>query len=139
MDKFNVEDYLKQELKLEKSDTVENFTMEFSPKDKCLIYILSQARKLLFIRHYEHHQNLKHISFSQVNPIDFYFSCDSSFVIFVLKDCKIQISPLNTEKGVISPYLLQCKDKLMVSISLNGKMIVVGSKSSLASYMIKLE
>lgn len=138
-DKFNLEDYLKQEIKREKADIVENFTMEFSPKDKSLVYILSQARKVLIIRHYEHHENVKHLFFNNVHPIDFYFSFDSSFILYVLKDNKLQISHINSEKGKLIDYLPHSREKLLVSISSNSKLVIIASKNTLASYDIKLE
>lgn len=139
MDKFNVEDYLKHELKVDQYDNVENFTMEFSSNERSLVYILSQARKVLLIRHYEHHQNLKQIFFKDSHPIDFSIAPDSSFVIYTLKDSKLQISNLNTEKGVVANYLLDSKEKLRVSISSNGKLVIVGSENSLAAYLISVE
>ncbi len=138
-DKFNVEDYFKQEMKREKADVVENFIMEFSPKDKSLVYILSQARKVIIIRHYEHHENVKQIFFNSVHPVDFRFAFDSSFIIYVLKDDRLQISPMNSEKGTIINYQPHSNERLLVSISNNSRLVLIASKNTLASYHIKLE
>ena len=110
--------------------------MEFSPKDKSLVYILSQARKIMIVRNYEQHLNLKKISFDNIQPINYAFAPDSSFVLYILKDNRLQISQIDSEKGRTSNYLLQTDEKLNFSISSNSKLIIISSKNTLTSYMI---
>ena len=135
-EKFNVEEYFKYEAKLDKVDIIENFVMEFSPNDKSIVYILSQARKTMLVRNYEQHNNLKSISFDNCQPIDYAFAPDNSFVLYFLKDNKLKISPIGSDKGKIENTLLKVNESYYFSISPNSKLIIICSKNTLTAYKI---
>ena len=135
-DKFNIEEYLKLEMKLDKGNLIENFVMEFAPKEKGLVYILSQARNIMILRNYEHHMNLKSICFEKVQPIDYCFAPDSSFVLYILKHRRLQMSQIGSNTGNISNCLIQSEENLNFSISSNSKLVVISSENTLATFII---
>lgn len=135
-DNFNIEEYFDLQLKLDKADLIENFVIEFSPKEKNLIYILSQARKIMLLRNYENRINLRSIRFDKVHPIDYSLAPNNSFVIYILKDNRIQISQIGCDDGQLANYLFIPEEKLNFSISLNSKLLVISSENTLTSYII---
>jgi WD40 repeat protein len=86
-DKFNVEEFLKKEYPIEinKNEIVyESFKFEFCTNDKNLLYILSEARKLVIIRNFEEKTNVKTITFPY-SPINMQVSPNSAFVIYLFR------------------------------------------------------
>ena len=86
-DKFSVEEYLKKEItmNINKNEILyENFIYDFCSSDKNLVYILSEARKLVLIRNFEEKVIIKKISFPY-SPINFTISLNSAYIVYLFK------------------------------------------------------
>jgi len=93
-DKFNVEEYMKNEVKVvKKSDeiSIENYIFEFCPNDKAIVYLLSRARKVFLVRNYELHNLIRCIELDYT-PINFSIAFNSSFMVILNKGIYILIS-----------------------------------------------
>jgi hypothetical protein len=135
-DKFHPDEYLKSVNTNQSNDITrkfENFHFDFSPNslEKSFVYILSEGRKLLLIRNYELHTINKVVNFSH-SPINFFISPNCAYIVYLFKNY-FKLSQLGSDTGI--DFNLESTIK-NVSVSLNGKILIIHSENSLFFYHI---
>ena len=138
MDKFNIEEYFKTEVKMSllEGKEIEKFCVQFSQQEKQIIFILSRARKAVLVRDYEIHSNVKIINLHE-NFNSFKLSFDSSFWFLIMKDGRFSISEQGNDKGELKSPELILDDYKDYRISLNSRMIVIIMNNKIFTYSIK--
>lgn len=88
-DKFNVEEYMKNEVNVKNTNNnnqlnIENYIFNFCPNDKSIVYIVSRARKVFLVRNYELHNLLRMVELDYT-PLSLSIAFNSSFMVILNK------------------------------------------------------
>lgn len=125
-DKFPVDTFFKTE-GYKAFEENEHFLCSFSPTDKSIIFIVSQARRTLLVRNFEVHNNIKVIEFA-FTPLTYVPSMNGGFAATGGKDGVLRLLELekNEEVQVSSPFELS--QLFTMNLAGNSKMIAVESE-----------